>query len=299
MLSTYCQGGENILFFKYADFDNNGTSEAFGVIGDADVGVDTAPFGSRLYYVDDTAVKLIKSDIYGYPEFNAVDNGNLRRRFFVWEQTSGGRGSVSYVYGVKNGAAYELQISGKYKSFGVSIDSAGKFTAYSKDYGTAQEAAFVFQFNERTLEFEEVTAAITARPNATSVQLNGKTAAFNAYLINGNNYVMLRDFAYLMSGTAAQFDVTWDGAKSAINIVSGKAYTVVGGEMQSKGAGDKTPTPNASKIYLDGAEVALTAYTIEENNYFKLRDVAETLDFDVDWRDGKIWIEPENQYTDD
>jgi hypothetical protein len=34
---------------------------------------------------------------------------------------------------------------------------------------------------------------------------------------------------------------------------------------------------------LDGKEVSFTAYTIEGNNYFKLRDIAAAFDFGVDW----------------
>jgi hypothetical protein len=44
----------------------------------------------------------------------------------------------------------------------------------------------------------------------------------------------------------------------------------------------------------------LTAYTIGGNNYIKLRDIAKLFDFDVDWRDGKAWIEPDvSPYTED
>jgi hypothetical protein len=69
--------------------------------------------------------------------------------------------------------------------------------------------------------------------------------------------------------------------------------------MTGKGAGDKTPIPTASKIYLDGKEVSFTAYTIEGNNYFKLRDVGQTFDFGVDW-DGAtstIVIDTSKGYT--
>ena len=53
--------------------------------------------------------------------------------------------------------------------------------------------------------------------------------------------------------------------------------------MKGKGAGNKTPTPTNSKIYLDGKEVKFTAYNIEDNNYFKLRDIGAAFDFGVDW----------------
>ena len=118
---------------------------------------------------------------------------------------------------------------------------------------------------------------LTASPSASTVLLNGQSIVFDAYTINGNNYFKLRDLAYALSGTNKQFDVSWDGEANAIALTSGQPYTPVGGELASKGSQIQTPVPSLAKVYLDGAEVALTAYTIQGNNYFKLRDVAALL----------------------
>jgi hypothetical protein len=140
--------------------------------------------------------------------------------------------------------------------------------------------------------------AVTAVPNASSVLVNGKTVAFDAYTINQNNYFKLRDLAFTLSGTKEQFELAYDNETKAITITSGKVYTPVGGEMTGKGSGNKTPTPTASKIYLDGKEVNFTVYTIEGNNYFKLRDVASALDFYVGWDGTKntITIDTNKEY---
>jgi hypothetical protein len=126
-------------------------------------------------------------------------------------------------------------------------------------------------------------AAALARPTAASVLIDGKTVAFDAYNIGGNNYFKLRDLAYALSGTAKQFEVGYDAATKAIALTSGKAYTPVGGEMAGKGAGDKSAAPTNSGVYADGKTAAFTAYNIDGNNYFKLRDIGETFDFGVDW----------------
>jgi|GEM_PF-3591666 len=131
---------------------------------------------------------------------------------------------------------------------------------------------------------------LTANPTASTVLVNGKNVAFDAYNINGNNYFKLRDLAYILSGTEKQFDVGWDGANNAISLTSGQSYTVVGGEMQGKGAGAKTPAPTTSKIIKDGAEVSFTAYNIEGNNYFKLRDIGAAFNFGVTWDGAKNTI---------
>jgi len=124
---------------------------------------------------------------------------------------------------------------------------------------------------------------ITAKPTASTVLVNGENVTFDAYNINSNHYFKLRDLAYTLSGTAKQFDVRWDEANNSISLASGQPYATVGGEMQGKGAGDKKATPTTSRIYLDGKEVSFTAYNIEGNNYFKLRDIGAVFDFGVDW----------------
>jgi len=116
-------------------------------------------------------------------------------------------------------------------------------------------------------------AADVATPTASTVLVNGKNTTFDAYNIDGNNYFKLRDLAYVLNGTEKQFEVGWDSLNNAISLTRGQPYTAVGGEMTGKGAGNKTPAPTNSKIFLDGKQAQFTAYNIEGNNYFKLRDI--------------------------
>jgi hypothetical protein len=73
--------------------------------------------------------------------------------------------------------------------------------------------------------------AATANPTASTVLVDGRNVAFDAYNIADNNYFKLRDLAYTLNGTAKQFEVGWDGANNAISLTSGQPYTVAGGEM--------------------------------------------------------------------
>lgn len=126
----------------------------------------------------------------------------------------------------------------------------------------------------------------TVPPSPCKGTIDGMMLTLNAYLFTegnaGSNYVMLRDIAQLLSGTKAQFEVTWDKDKGIV-ITTGQAYTPVGGELQGKGDGNKPYTANASIITIDGKPVELNAYTIEGNNYFKLRDLGAALGFNVSW----------------
>lgn len=143
--------------------------------------------------------------------------------------------------------------------------------------------------------------SVQAVPTSCKIYVNGEVVSFDAYLINNNNYFKLRDIAYALNSTKKQFNVTWDSATDSINLVSNTSYTIVGGEMGTGKTATATGTPSSSAIYLDGSEVSLTAYLINSNNYFKLRDLGELFDFNVTWDSvtNSVYIDTTTSYTED
>ncbi len=142
---------------------------------------------------------------------------------------------------------------------------------------------------------------ITANPTSSKVLVNGKAVTFEAYTINGNNYFKLRDIAQAVNKTEKNFEVKWDSKNNAINLISNTPYTPVGGELAKGDGKAKVANPTTSKIYKDGKEISLTAYTINGNNYFKLRDIAKAFNIGVFW-DGKtntITIDTSRDYIDE
>ena len=125
-----------------------------------------------------------------------------------------------------------------------------------------------------------------AVPTASTVLVDGTSIAFEAYNIKGSNYFKLRDLAQAVNNTEKSFEVTWDGAKNAINLISNKAYTPAGGELAKGDGKAKAATLSTSEIYKDGKKISLAAYTINGNNYFKLRDIAKAFDIGVTWDGG-------------
>jgi len=141
---------------------------------------------------------------------------------------------------------------------------------------------------------------LVATPTSSKVLVNGTSVAFDAYNIDGSNYFKLRDLAYVLNGTNKQFEVGWDGTNNAISLTSGQAYTPAGGELAvSANPTVKTPTPTTSAIYLDGKQVSFTAYNIDGNNYFKLRDVMQTFNVGVgyDGATNTITLDTSQSYT--
>lgn len=78
-------------------------------------------------------------------------------------------------------------------------------------------------------------------------------------------------------------------------------HQLFGGELIPGDGQEKQGKVNASSAYLDGMQFLLPAYNIEGNNYVKLRDIGELLDFNVSWdgADNVIRIDTGEVYTAD
>ncbi|MEN6316217.1 MAG: Ig-like domain-containing protein [Clostridiaceae bacterium] len=161
------------------------------------------------------------------------------------------------------------------------IDAKGNISAVGRGTAVITVKTGNGKTDTCTLSVEPTVKAATTR---SAVLVNGVKTSFDAYNINGYNYFKLRDLAYVVSGTQKQFEVGWDGMNNAIQLTSGSPYTPVGGEMGiSSGALTAEATATTSKIYIDGKQVSFTAFMINGNNYFKLRDIAAAFDIGVTW----------------
>lgn len=137
---------------------------------------------------------------------------------------------------------------------------------------------------------EQIEDEAIAIPTSSKVMINNVETAFNAYNINDNNYFKLRDIAYELNGTQSQFDIVWDNDKKAINMLSNTPYSG-GKETLENNNESKLCSVNNSDVYLDGELINCESYVIDGSNYFKLRDLSEIFDFDVNWNNETKSIE--------
>ena len=125
-----------------------------------------------------------------------------------------------------------------------------------------------------------------ATPTSSAVLVDGGKVDFVAYNIGGNNYFKLRDIAQALSGSASSFEVGWDAVRRVISLTSGEVYTSVGGELSGAVSENPQPVKTTATLTIDGRAFGITAYNIDGNNFFKLRDLATVLDFGVGWDAG-------------
>lgn len=135
---------------------------------------------------------------------------------------------------------------------------------------------------------EETAAVATTQ----SVLVDGRSVVFETYaLLDADgyqtNYAKLRDVAYVLSGTAASFNVGWS-VDQGVYAETGKDYVANGTEMSTPYSGDRPWAPGAPTTQVDGKPVVLDAIVLTDDagggyTYYKLRDLGAALGFTVDW----------------
>ncbi len=154
---------------------------------------------------------------------------------------------------------------------------------------------------------ETIPTTGTAYNRTQDITLDGSEIELQAYALKNEkgyetNYVKLRDIAMLINGSAAQFNVDWDGA---VNIITGTAYEPNGTEMATPFAGDRNYEVAFAETKIDGTAIKAQAILLKNDQgggytYYKLRDIAKALNFDVSWSaDVGITIDTDKPYTDD
>lgn len=160
--------GEEPLDFVYGDFDGNGSYEAFAVCGKILTNYENnQPMPKTedgynyvsecsFWFVDANGSEKIKSEeempVSGYvePPLKVGKRLVFSFQFFSW-----GPASTNYLWGVKNGQPYELELSGNIENFS---ESNGRFSgerAFFHPGGGRDWSDHYFYFNENTLEFVE------------------------------------------------------------------------------------------------------------------------------------------------
>ncbi len=145
-------GEERELFFTADDFDGDGRMEAFGAVG-TDDGYDLNDVS--LYYIDaDGTVSCIDTFpiIYAYGGIEAgthwnpvMDTGSAR---FIC--LGGADGQETWLYGVKDGKAYQPEVSGQHADFRKTED--GKYDAQPHEGGEGYYIIY-YDFDPVTGEF--------------------------------------------------------------------------------------------------------------------------------------------------
>ncbi len=126
------------------------------------------------------------------------------------------------------------------------------------------------------------TATNTAKRIDTYANLsNGEEYYYTAYDIEGYKAFQIEDLAYILNGTAINFNV----------ICKDNAY-IVNKNTVYTGEGSKSPETNSQVPFYDTEKVSISVdgvarnmgiYSIDGCTYFKIRELADVIGFEIDW----------------
>ncbi|QHT60205.1 hypothetical protein GXP70_09800 [Paenibacillus lycopersici] len=124
---------------------------------------------------------------------------------------------------------------------------------------------------------------VKASVTGSSTYVDGKPNSGYGFNIAGSNYYKLRDIARYFSGTASQFALSWNHTSHAIEITTGKPYTPERNERDTYYYSGRTymATLSTAKLLINGKPQSIVAYTVDNNTYFQLRDLADKIPFEI------------------
>lgn len=249
--------------------------------------------GAKLSTLEDNAIALVFQTIHD------AENGSSTSAIAPDNYTEQDLNEYGQFFDLPKGGSYTFTEKGTYYydiQFSDNTAACGYINVKEKNVAVNN----VPEITAPSQPQNDVPQPIPVVSKAQRVQIEEEWADVDAYNIFDNNYIKLRDFAYYYSlfgtHTDKYFDVTWDEEKNAINLITGKAYTEVGGEGKLNAGVSAQAELSSSAVFLNGEHVPLTAYSINDNNYFKLRDLCEALDISISWWEVQQIIYINNDY---
>jgi hypothetical protein len=270
------------MSYKLINLDTDNSQELIiecGVFGGVNVHryVYVLDIDSKFFLLSDGILTSDLSEGFDWSNVYITDKG-----YFICEKSSGRNVRPIIVEKISDGSIVEKSESRRETS-----DFEDFIEANKSKYGIPLD----IDFSNSAADLAKIyampgTPALSATPTGAKVQVNGKDIPFDAYTINGQTYYQLADIARSVSATTKKFSAAFkDGA---IYVTRG---TAMSGSISPKGTGNKTPTPTQAKIYIDGVETAITAYTMDGHTYYQMKEIAKNFNFGVGFADGTIMVD--------
>lgn len=146
-----------IVNFEYDDYDGDGVSEAFGITSPEDYDELGLCGDVGVWFIDcEGNCTQLMSDTYGYLHQQKVTAG--QQKFIVWEMSGGGSGSLSYIFGIRDGSPYEPLISGQYMQFETAKYDDAVYVGQTSDFSMGYHNYIIteFVFDSDSGEFIEM-----------------------------------------------------------------------------------------------------------------------------------------------
>jgi len=119
---------------------------------------------------------------------------------------------------------------------------------------------------------------IEARRTDTVFTVDGEQIPLLAYEIDGQIFLDLFDFSYVLSETEKQFIPIWNLSRENIYLVSDHSYTGGEPELPNVNTDVTVASPADIRVFIDGNPASITAFNIEDDTFFNLHETISALD---------------------
>lgn len=182
------------------------------------------------------------------------------------------------------------------------VKSGKTSTGVALTEGLNEVKVYVYQSGSSKTYTLNIYRQPTAPNYQVSVQklyVNGTAKTLNAVNIKGNNFLKLRDLAYLLDGTSKQFNVTYTESTNTAHIHSLTAYVNDPQNPVNQPITLTRPQLSSQKVTLDGSSAYPIAYNVAGSNYVNLRQVCAMLDIGLTYSaaTNTVTITTANSYT--
>lgn len=182
------------------------------------------------------------------------------------------------------------------------VKSGKTSTGIALTEGLNEVKVYVYQSGSSktyTLNIYRQPTAPNYQVSVQNLYVNGTAKTLNAVNIKGNNFLKLRDLAYLLNGTSKQFNVTYTESINTAHIHSLTAYVNDPQNPVNQPITLTRPQLSSQKVTLDGSTAYPIAYNVAGSNYVNLRQVCAMLDIGLTYSaaTNTVTITTANSYT--
>lgn len=200
-------------------------------------------------------------------------------------------------------SGYSISITNLNKSAAQSVISGRTSTGIALNEGLNEIRITVYSsssnFKNYTLNIYRQPANPNYQVSVQNLYVNGTAKTLNAVNIKGNNFLKLRDLAYLLDGTSKQFNVTYTESINTAHIHSLTSYVNDPQNPVNQPITLSRPQLSSQKVTLDGSNAYPIAYNVAGSNYVNLRQVCAMLDIGLTYSaaTNTVTITTANSYT--
>lgn len=204
------ESGGNILSWFYEDYDGNGTKEAYSLV---DIGTGGSEGDLTVYFIDaDRNIKIMYDNFWHLSYYDNMTKCTEYegKKFFSMDLSGGGSGYSTFLASVKDGNAYELDISNSLQGFfvknGVCYTTENDF---SSGIHTYPEVELIY--NSSTQQFSKGNRIISEENNT----ISDWKSAYIEVLSNLNNSSARFTTAYIDEDDIPELIVAYNSSHAA------------------------------------------------------------------------------------